>query len=278
MDCLQTQVISEHYRLIQQLENKYMERINTLLRQKSLVHLALQQTLYNKLLEIQKKSSQAKRQKQNINNINNILNFDQMNDSNDPYKDIIVPNRLLFQQFNQTNIHLQKQKQVKPHNSSNQHNNSTTTDSTNNTDVSVNKVQSNNTINSKQFKCNICNISFDTQENFTFHQSIHSLQVAIINQFPENYVNMQKNKRITAKLSGKTQADITVNNANIIASHAAPNNRKRNHIHINAPAVVQQQKQQQQQQPQQQHDMNGINDRNIKKSNDIINGNDIQED
>ena len=47
MDALRKEVIAEHYRLIQQLETKYTDQINQLLKQKALVHLVLQEVMHN---------------------------------------------------------------------------------------------------------------------------------------------------------------------------------------------------------------------------------------
>ena len=52
MDALRAEVMAEHFRLIAQLEDVYAAQFGKLMEQKKTVHLALQQTLYAKLLEV----------------------------------------------------------------------------------------------------------------------------------------------------------------------------------------------------------------------------------
>eukprot|EP01084_Bolivina_argentea_P284404 487417_1 len=136
MESLRNQVINEHYRLIQQLESKYTEQINQLLKQKALVHLVLQQSLYTKLLEINNISETTLHKTTNTNNSSSPLLFQQqINNANNRmsnvnvhdntnnnfvqnvdilsclknFKDFDLQSNLLLQQLNQTNLQLQNQ-------------------------------------------------------------------------------------------------------------------------------------------------------------------------
>eukprot|EP00483_Globobulimina_turgida_P012927 UN12951 len=193
MDLLRNQVINEHYRLIQQLENKYTEQVNQLLKQKALIHLVLQQTLYTKLLEINdmtettlntsntSNSSPSSssplifpQQRKNVNNqtnnnnVNN--NFVQNGDIFSSLKDVKfdLGSNVLLQQLNRTKCNLQNETSAPNHSNA-----STPTDD--------------------DLKCNICNNVLSTKNDYNFHKSMHTLQSAIITQFPENYMNFPSN-------------------------------------------------------------------------------------
>eukprot|EP01083_Nonionella_stella_P020350 56425_1 len=188
MDLLRNRVINEHYQLIQQLEQAYTEKINELLKQKALIHLALQQTLYSKLLEINTitESSSSLKNETNPSNIPSFQHVQTPPSQNAPIKPMVDSGNLqgileILQQLDPnalTNTSDESCASITP---------------TSNPSIAAPNPPLN-----PLFRCEICNVQFQKEANFTFHLSMHKLQNAMFSQFPENYMNQSQNNNAHA--------------------------------------------------------------------------------